>query len=236
MSKDNDNPNVAVEVLQGTDLFKELSNSEREQVSKLVKWKSYRKETEVIPHMGRGDDVYIIASGRVTVTIFSFDGKEISYQELGPGETFGELSAIDQLPRTANVLTLEVSRIGILNRKDYWRLINLYPSVAAATLKRLAGLVRFLVDRVYQYGALDVNSRIRMEILRLAEENRLEEDMVSIQNFPTHKEIANRVNTHREAVTRELNELSRLGIIKQNQRVLTVLDLSKLAELLPGVH
>jgi predicted transcriptional regulator len=60
--------------------------------------------------------------------------------------------------------------------------------------------------------------------------------MVSIQNFPTHKEIASRVNTHREAVTRELNELSRLGIIKQNQRVLTVLDLSKLAELLPGVH
>ena len=75
-----------------------------------------------------------------------------------------------------------------------------------------------------------------MEILRLAEENRLEEDMVSIQNFPTHKVIANRVNTHREAVTRELNELSRLGIIKQNQRVLTVLDISKLAELLPGAH
>ena len=236
MSKDKNHPNVAVEVLQGTDLFKELSHSEREQVSKLVKWKSYQKETEVIPHMGQDDDVYIIASGRVTVTLYSFDGKEISYQELGPGETFGELSAIDHLPRTANVLTLKASRIGILNRKDYWWLINLYPSVAAASLKRLAGLVRFLVDRVYQYGALDVNSRIRMEILRLAKENRLEEDMVSIQNFPTHKEIANRVNTHREAVTRELNELSRLGIIKQNQRVLTVLDISKLAELLPGAH
>ena len=236
MSTCKNNPNVAVEVLQGTDLFKELSNSECEQVSKLVKWKSYRKETEVISHMGQDDDVYIIASGRVTVTLFSFDGKEISYQELGPGETFGELSAIDQLPRTANVLTLEASRIGILNRKDYWWLINLYPSVAAASMKRLARLVRFLVDRVYQYGAFDVNSRIRMEILRLAEESRLEEDMVSIQNFPTHKEIANRVNTHREAVTRELNELSRLGIIKQNKRVLTVLDLSKLAELLPGVY
>ena len=75
-----------------------------------------------------------------------------------------------------------------------------------------------------------------MEILRLAEENRLEEGMVSIQNFPTHKEIASRVNTHREAVTRELNDLSRLGIIKQNKRVLTVVDLSKLTELLPEVH
>jgi CRP-like cAMP-binding protein len=236
MNKGKNSPDDTAAVLQRTDLFKELSNAEREQVSKVVKWKSYRKETEVIPHMGQDEDVYIIACGRVTVTIFSFDGKEISYQELGPGETFGELSAIDQLPRTANVITLEASQIGTLNRKDYWRLINLYPSVAAATLKRLAGLVRFLVDRVYQYGALDVNSRIRMEILRLAEENRLEEGMVSIQNFPTHKEIASRVNTHREAVTRELNDLSRLGIIKQNKRVLTVVDLSKLTELLPEVH
>ena len=236
MSNDKNIPDGAAGVLLRTNLFKELSGSELEQVSKLVKWKSYRKGTEVIPHMGRDDDVYVIASGRVTVTIFSFDGKEISYQELGAGETFGELSAIDQLPRTANVIALEVSRIGILSRKDYWHLINLYPSVAAATLKRLAGMVRFLVDRVYQYGALDVSSRIRMEILRLAEENQLQEDQVSIPNFPTHKEIASRVNTHREAVTRELNELSRSGIIKQDKRVLTVLDLSKLAELLPWTN
>lgn len=236
MNKDRNNPNGAAEKLQRTNLFEELTDAELEQVSKLVKWKSYRKENEVIPHMGQDDDVFIIASGRVTVTIFSFDGKEISYQELGAGETFGELSAIDRLPRTANVITLEDSRIGILSRKDYWHLINLHPSVAAATLKRLAGMVRFLVDRVYQYGALDVSSRIRMEILRLAEENRVEEDMVSIRNFPTHKEIASRVNTHREAVTRELNELTRSGIIKQDKRVLTVLDLSKLAELLPGAH
>ena len=236
MSKDKNNASIAVEALQKTNLFKELSHSELEQVSKLITWKTYQKEAEVIPHMGQDDDIYIIASGRVTVTIFSFNGKEISYQELGAGDTFGELSAIDQLPRTANVITLESSRLGTLNRKDFWRLINLYPSVAAATLNRLAGLVRFLVGRVYEFGALDVNNRIRMEILRLAEENRLEEDIVSIQNFPTHNEIANRVNTHREAVTRELNELSRLGIIKQNRRVLTVLDLAKLAELLPETH
>ena len=236
MSKDENIPVGTTEVLQSTNLFKELSDSELEQVSKLVKWKSYRKETEVIPHMGQDDDVYVIASGRVTVTIFSFDGKEISYQELGAGDTFGELSAIDQLPRTANVITLEASRIGILSRKDYWQLINSYPSVAAATLKRLAGMVRFLVDRVYQYGALDVSSRIRMEILRLAEENQFEENKVSIRNFPTHREIASRINTHREAVTRELNDLTRAGIIKQDKRILTVLDLSKLTESLPGTN
>ena len=236
MVLDENKSRFGAEVVQITDLFRDLDQSECEQVASLIKWKRYRKGTEVIAHKGRDDDVYIIASGRVKVTIFSFDGKEISYQELGPGETVGELSAIDQQPRTANVITLEASQIGILSRNNYWRLIDRYPSVAAASLKKLAGLARFLVDRVFQYGVLDVNSRIRMEILRLAEENRSQAGVVTIANFPTHKEIASRVNTHREAVTRELNELSRMGIIRQQQRVLTVLDLEKLTELLPEAH
>lgn len=219
--------------LKNIELFECLDDSACEQVSKLIKWRQYKKGTEVVPYRGESTDVYFIGSGRVRVTIFSFTGKEISYQELGPGKMFGELSAIDQLPRTATVITSESSYIGVISRQDYWRIINQYPDVAVAAMKRLAGLVRFLIDRVYQYGALDVKDRIRMEILRLARESMSSEDTAAIQNFPTHKEIANRVNTHREAVTRELNELSRMGLIEQSNRILTVTTVSGLTELLP---
>ena len=115
-----------------------------------------------------------------------------------------------------NVITLEPARIGVISRRDFCRLIDQYPSVAGATLKRLASLVRFLTDRVYQYGALDVKDRVRMEVLRLARESMSSEDTAAIRNFPAHREIANRVNTHREAVTRELNKLTRMGLIEQN--------------------
>ena len=223
----------AGEALRKIKLFRSLDDEGYDLVSSLVKWKQYRKGTEVIPYMSENDDVYFIASGCVTVTIFSFSGKEISYQELGSGEMFGELSAIDQLPRAANVITSESSRIGVISRNDYWGLLDRHPSVAAATLKRLASMIRFLIDRVYQYGALDVKDRVRMEVLRLARENMSGEDAAAIHNFPTHKEIANRVNTHREAVTRELNELSRMGLIEQDKRVLTVTTVSALIELLP---
>jgi len=219
--------------LKQIELFECLDNAACDQVSKLIKWKQYKKGTEVIPYQGESNDVYFIASGLVRVTIYSFTGKEISYQELGAGKMFGELSAIDQLPRTANVITSEPSRIGLISRNDYWGLIGQYPGVAAAAMKRLAGLVRFLIDRVYQYGALDVKDRVRMEVLRLAQENISGEDTADIRDFPTHREIANRVNTHREAVTRELNELSRMGLIEQDKRVLTVTAVSGLIELLP---
>jgi CRP/FNR family cyclic AMP-dependent transcriptional regulator len=58
------------------------------------------------------------------------------------------------------------------------------------------------------------------------------DDVATIHNFPTHREIANRVNTHREAVTRELNKLTRLGLIEQSQRVLTVTSVLQLQKLL----
>ena len=219
--------------LKKIELFENLDDQACDQVSKLIKWRQYKKATEVLPYRGESTDVYFIASGRVRITIYSITGKEISYQELGPGKMFGELSAIDQLPRTANVITTEPSRIGSITKNDYWKLVNQHPSVAAAAMKRLAGLVRFLIDRVYQYGALDVKDRIRMEVLRLARESMSNEDSAVIHDFPTHKEIANRVNTHREAVTRELNELSRLGIIEQSSRVMTVTTVSGLTELLP---
>jgi CRP-like cAMP-binding protein len=187
----------------------------------------------VIPYKDESDDVYFIGSGSVRVIIYSFYGKEISYQDLVPGELFGELSAIDQLPRTANVIALEDSTIGLMTRRDFWKVIDQYPSFAGAVLKRLANMVRFLANRVYQYGALDVKGRVRAEVLRLARENASGSDVATINSFPTHTEIANRVNTHREAVTRELNELSRMGLIEQDQRILSVSSIARLAELLP---
>ena len=222
----------AAKTLREIELFKSLDDEALDLVLSLVKWKQYQQGTEIIPYMSENDEVYFIASGGVRVTIFSFSGKEISYQELGPGEMFGELSAIDQSPRTANVIALEPALIGMISGGDYWTLIDRYPSVAAATMKRLVSMIRFLVDRVYQYGALDVKDRIRMEVLRLARENISNEDTANITSFPTHQEIANRVNTHREAVTRELNELMRMGLIEQHQRVLTVKTVDGLTKLL----
>lgn len=232
MKKSHSSSLDAREALRSIKLFRCLDDETRDQIRNLVKWKPYRRGTEIIPYQGETSDVYFIATGQVRVTNFSFTGKEVSYQDLGPGEMFGELSAIDQLPRTANVLALENSHIGVMSSSDYWGLIERYPSIAAAALKRLASMVRFLADRVYQYGALDVKDRVRMEVLRLARENMAGDDTATIRNFPTHKEIANRVNTHREAVTRELNELSRMELIEQNQRVLTVTAVSDLEELL----
>jgi len=54
---------------------------------------------------------------------------------------------------------------------------------------------------------------------------------VRISPAPTHTEIASRVSTHREAVTRELTRLSRIGLIERERNALLVKDVERLAEM-----
>jgi hypothetical protein len=89
--------------------------------------------------------------------------------------------------------------------------------------------VRTLTKRVYEFSTLAVNNRIQAELLRLAGLGTREGKGARISPAPTHAEIASRVSTHREAVTRELNRLSRVGIIERRSGALVVHDLDRLA-------
>ena len=206
----------------------------RRAVSKIL-WKEYAENTKILSHKEESSDIYFIKDGHVRATMYSYSGKEVSYQDLFMGDIFGELSAIDGLPRSTHVVAIKTSQIGSMCRNEFISLIRSYPDVSTRVLASLTTKIRDLTDRVYQCGALDVKDRLRKEILRLAKQNMTGPNSALIAGLPKHVELANRINTHREAVTRELNALFRLGLIQQDQRILAVNDVDKLAALVPEV-
>ncbi|MFT5115807.1 MAG: CRP/FNR family cyclic AMP-dependent transcriptional regulator, partial [Parasphingorhabdus sp.] len=131
-----------------------------------------------------------------------------------------------------HVVCLTECSIASLSRQEFWNLFHGYPVVAEAVVRRLSGMVRFLCNRVYEFGALDVKDRVRSEVLRLAKNAGVANDQAEILDMPTHQEIANRVRTHREAVTRELGELDRLGVIESERRHVVVKSISALEQLI----
>ena len=74
------------ESLLKTIVFKDLDDHAYDHILNVIYWKQYRPGMEVIPYKNDSDEVYFIASGQVRITIFSFSGKEITYQELGPAK------------------------------------------------------------------------------------------------------------------------------------------------------
>lgn len=203
------------------------------QVGSMIRWKRYERDAEIVSYSENSTDVYFVGTGRVRATMYSVLGKEVTYRDLSEGEMFGEFSALDGLPRSASVVATEASDIGVMAAKDFVEVLHSYPEVADAVMLRLVSVIRMLSDRVYRYGSLTVKDRVRQEVLHLSRQHMTGPNTALIPEFPKHAEIANRIDTHREAVTRELNVLSKMGLIHRQNRQLTVMDVSALAALLP---
>ena len=214
-------------------IFSGLPDQDYQQIESMIRWRKYEPDTEIILYKEKTTDVYFVREGHVRATLFSSSGREVSYQDLLAGDIFGELSALDGLPRAAHVVVIEPSNIGSMSSKDFRQVIHTYPQVSDAITIRLVSVIRALTDRVYRYDALGVKDRVRNEVFNLARQHMTGPNTAVIPSMPKHVEIANRIDTHREAVTRELNTLSKMGLIHQDHRVLTVKNVAKLEALLP---
>jgi CRP-like cAMP-binding protein len=109
-----------------------------------------------------------------------------------------------------------------------WEILESHPSATAIMLKQLTRQVRALTERVFEFSTLAVKNRIHAELLRLARDHMVDDVTAVIVPSPTHADIASRISTHREAVTRELTELSRQGLVERRHGSLVVRDVPRL--------
>ncbi len=77
--------------------------------------------------------------------------------------------------------------------------------------------------------------RIHAERLRLTRDHIRDDDTAVVAPAPTHSDIASRISMHREAVTRELNELARASLVKRRRGALEICDVPRLARLVEEV-
>jgi CRP-like cAMP-binding protein len=148
---------------------------------------------------------------------------------------FGEISAIDSQPRSLSVVALTEMLVAIMPAYVFRELLREYHQSATAMMLRLTTLVRCLSDRVVEFSTLGVRDRIRVELLRLARKSSPGQNTAVIFPVPTHTEIANRISTHREAVTRELGNLCRAGLLERHKGSLVIRDVDKLSTIVSDV-
>jgi CRP-like cAMP-binding protein len=223
--------------LAGISLLRNLSSADLAALARRCGWCRYQAKQEVFGYQDEARHVCFIAEGAVRVTIYSFSGREVAFRDLAAGDSFGELAAIDGGPRSASVVALADTLLACLPAEAFWEVLRTQPSVAEATLKRLAGLVRQLSDRVVEFSTLGVSNRIHAELLRLARDHHRDGGgRVVIAPAPTHAEIASRVSTHREAVSRELSELARAGLVERRNGALLIRDVERLGRMVDEVR
>ncbi len=212
-------------------MFQGIPSSELERLVKRFRWRRYHAGQQIISHLDDSTDVFLIIEGMVRVIIYSATGKEVTFRDIKAGQYFGELAAIDGLPRTASIVALNDSVIASMSADIFWEILRAYPDAAARLVKNLASSVRTLTERVFEFSALAVRNRIHAELLRLARDHMTGENIAVIRPAPTHAELSSRISTTREAVTRELNQLSRDGLVERRSGALVVRDVEQLVHL-----
>lgn len=162
-------------------------------------------------------DVFFVMEGLARANVFSEDGKIVAYRDIQPGAIFGELSAIDGAPRSATVVAVDDVKVGRLGHAEFCRLVETKPEFQWALLRYLAGQARAMTARIFEYSTMLVRERLVQELIRLGEAASDPGDppdrVVEIRPGPTHFDLANRISTHREAVSREMSQLTKQQVI-----------------------
>lgn len=199
-------------------------------------WRSHEAGRRIISRNAPDRDVYLLVSGRVRITTYSQGGRQVTFRDIAAGEIFGEVAALDDKPRTADVIALDNALLASLPPAAFRRLLADEPQLGSRMLARLASLVRALSERVIDLSTLGVQNRIHAELLRLAREAGVERNSARIEPAPKHADIASQVSTYREQVTRELSALARGGVIAKDGNALVVRDVKRLQKMVEDVR
>jgi CRP-like cAMP-binding protein len=164
--------------------------------------------------------------------IRSISGRETVLRDIGAGAFFGELAAIDGRRRSASILAVTELTIAKMSATIFLETVTTHPEVSLQLLRLIAGEVRKLANRVNEFTTLAIRERLIMELLRLSRSNRADPKEAIVSPPPVHAELAGRISTRRESVTKELSTLEREGLVRRGRGTLTLVDVPRLIAML----
>lgn len=220
--------------LKGIGILEPMSEEGRQKLESLSRWRDFTRDEQIIDRDSDTGDVFFIVRGRVRVVNYSYSGREVSYDDLGAGGVFGELSAIDGEPRSANVVALENTTVAALSPEQFRQALMENPGFALGVMARLVEIIRGSTDRIMDLSTLGAYTRVYAEILRLAREHAGDDNSATIRPVPIHSDVASRAGTTRETVARALSDLSRKGVAKREDDALVIDDIDQLEEIVEG--
>ncbi len=133
---------MTLEALRSVPLFASLTDEAATEVRSLLAIKDVPASTELFHKGDTGDAMYLIETGRVRISIFDEDRKEITLAELAQGDFFGEMSIIDGRQRSADAKVIEDARLAILSRPNFLAFVRSNPDVALGMLGALTDRLR----------------------------------------------------------------------------------------------
>jgi CRP-like cAMP-binding protein/rhodanese-related sulfurtransferase len=128
--------------LSETAAFREMPVEMLGEIAQIVEERVIPAKTMLFKRGDPGDSFWVIQSGKVRVFRRDDQGTEITFSELGPGKSFGEMALLTGEPRSANVETLEETRVMVLSKEQFDRVLKSRPDLSLSFIKQLSGWLK----------------------------------------------------------------------------------------------
>lgn len=207
------------------DFLGSLDPDDASDLRALARRRVYPRGATVFNEGESSDRVAILTEGRVKISYFTDDGREVMLAARGPGSLLGDISMIDSRPRSATVSAFEQVEVLIVTSADFRAFLESHPRASVRLLEQLAARLREATLRQVEFAAQDGTGRVAARLVELVDEHGEDSSEGTKITLPlTQEELAGWTGVSREGVSRALQTFRTRGWITTHRRGITVHD------------
>lgn len=231
MTQASENGSPATLSLAGVGLLRDIPADERKSLEEKCSFRRFAPGEVMVARFSVGSAVYFIISGVARVVHYLPGEDEITIATVGPGDTVGEIAAIDGLGRSATIIADDAVVAAELSRQEFREVVVRHGEVAFGLLFRWAAIIRELDDKFSYVSTISPDQRVYSQLIRLARQEAQENGQWIVRELPSHQELAEWSQTSRESVAAAIAELFRRGIAERRNKALIIRDYAMLKSL-----
>lgn len=206
--------------LEKTDFFQGLPDAVLAELAVVMKEIEYKKNTIIINQGDTTRSLFLILSGRIKATAMDEEGNQTVFSFLEKDDYFGELSLLDEAPRSATITTLEDTKVLHLAFPQFQIFLDKHPEAGLSILKALTHRIRDMDETISTLTSKDIYGRL---IARLYKEAKEQQDGSLITQRLTHQDLAEMIGSSREMISRIFKELKNGEYIKVENKHIHIL-------------
>lgn len=221
-----------VDALSRCHLCAGLAPAEVEAVSRITSLRTVQDGELLFQEGDPARGFYVLLAGRIRIFKSSADGKEHTLHIIRPGQMFAEVAIFHDGMFPAHAVAVEDSTVAFFPKPDFLRLLGESPQISLKIIGSLAAFVREFNRQIEDLSLKDVPSRLAGYFLD--ECRRTGRTVFRLET--TKLELARRLGTISETLSRNLRKFSELGLIEVRQREITVLQPDRLEDIAGGLE
>ena len=224
-----------LDFLRQVPMFAEMEDAELACLAKDLVRRSFVAGESIFFQGDPGNAIYVLESGTVRIYVHAEEGQEVAVVIYGPGDLFGEMSLLDQLPRSATAEALEDTVLWVMSGEDFDRHLRTSHQLALNVMLTLSTRLRHTNESIQSLASLDVTRRVAKRLLSLALRQGVQTSSgVRINSRLTQSALASLISASRESTNRAFRALQRKGLVDMEDGYIVLCEPGELSRLVGG--